>query len=93
MAVAKKDENSRPTMIGVSNVDGLTIVPLQAEPVHHGLEISDGSAGSDNGNNSGIAMIDENGVSVITALSSANNGTIIELYVDSVTKKLLTKSS
>lgn len=90
---AKHDENDRPTMIGVSNVDGLTIIPLQAEPIGHGLEVSDAATGTDNGNNDGIAMIDENGVSVLTALSDANDGTVIELYIDSVTKKLLIKSS
>lgn len=90
---AKHDENDRPTMIGVSNSNGTTIIPLQAEPIAHGLEISDDTTGADNGNNSGIAMIDENGISVLTALSNVNDGTLVELYIDSVTKKLLIKSS
>lgn len=37
MAVAKLDENSRPSLIAVSNIDASTIVPLYADPVTHRL--------------------------------------------------------
>lgn len=37
MAVAKLDENSRPTLTAVSSVDGTTIVRLYADPVTHRL--------------------------------------------------------
>lgn len=90
---AKQDENGRPTAIGVSSDDGQTIIPLQADPTVHGLDIDDDTTGSDNGNNNGAAMIDENGVAVWTALSSDDDGTIIELYVDPNTGKLLIDSN
>lgn len=93
MANSKIDENGRPTATGVSNADGVTIIPLQANPNSHSLEVSNGSTGSDAGNNGNKSMIDENGVAAFTALSNANDGVIVELYLDSVTKKLLTKST
>ncbi len=88
----KKDENGRPTIAGILNSDGVTITPIQADPNNHTLNTSDGSSGSDNGNNSGNALLDDNGTPVLTVLSNAGDGTIIELYVDS-SGNLLTKST
>lgn len=93
MAVAKKDENGRSTVICVSNADGLAIVPLKADPTTHGLKISDGTTGSDAGNNGGKAMLDENSVSVWTALSSNGDGSIVEVYADPSTGSVLVKST
>lgn len=89
MTNAKHDENTRPTMIAASQTDGQTIIALQADPTTHYLEVSDGTTGTDNGNNGDNAMIDENGVSVLTALSSAGDGSIVEVYADPLTKRLL----
>lgn len=92
MANAKFDENSRATMICVSNADGLTIVPLQADPSTHKLKYDDNTTGNNNGNNSGIIMLDENSSFVLSALSSNGNGSLVELYADPVTKKILINS-
>jgi hypothetical protein len=86
---AVHDENGRPTAICVSNLDGQTIIPLEADETSHALKIYDGVGGSDNGNNGGNARIDENGVSVFTALSSAGDGSIIEVYAENITSGLL----
>ena len=83
MANAKKDENNVPTLICALNTDGVTPVLVQANPTNHGLKISDASTGSDNGNNSGNAMKDENGVPVLTAVSSVDGTSIIEVYANS----------
>ncbi len=93
MANAKHDENDRPTLIAASNADGVAIVAVTANPANHGLSVDDGTSGSDNGNNSGNAMIDENSVAVLTALSSDDDGTIIEVYADPATGKLLIDSN
>lgn len=93
MSNAGRDQNNRPTIIAASNADGLTIVPIFASATDHGLMISDGATGSDSGNNNGSAILDENGVAVLTALSSSNDGTIIEIYGDPLTKALLVKST
>jgi hypothetical protein len=76
-------------MIASSRNDGVTIVPLVADPTSHWLRVSDGTTGVDNGNNLGNAMLDENGVPVLTALSSAADGSIVELYADPLTQALL----
>ena len=91
--VAKHDENTRPTMIAVSNADGDTVVKAQANPVSHYLIAQDATGGSDNGNNNDVAMIDENGVAVMTALASDGSGKIIELYINPLTKQLLINSN
>lgn len=89
MTNAKHDANTRPTAIAVSNNDGTSIIALEANPTTHYLKASDGTTGTDEGNNNGVAMIDENGVAVMTALASDGSGQIIELYADPLTKALL----
>ncbi len=80
MSNAQRDENTRPTMSCASKNDGITIVPITANPITHALTAEDSSGGSDNGNNSNNAMLDENSVPVLTALSSAGDDTIVEVY-------------
>lgn len=90
---AKKDDNGRAIAIAVSSANGETITPVYADPTDHSLAVDDDTGGTDNGNHGGIAMVDENGTAVLTALSSDDDGTIIELYVDPLTKKLLINSN
>ena len=92
MSNAKHDENARPTMIGISNVDGVTIEAVKAHPTNHGLEVDDATTGSDVGNNNGVALLDENSVPVLMAESSAGDGTFVELYVNDSTGRLLINS-
>jgi hypothetical protein len=93
MSNAGHDSNSRPTLICASKLDGVTIVPIKADPTTHGVKNDDGATGTDNGNNGGNAMMDENMVSVATALSSDGSGRIIEIYGDASNGKLLIKST
>jgi len=93
MTNAKHDSNGRPTIICASSLDGVTIVPICAEPTGHGLCVNDASTGSDNGNNGDNAMLDENSVPVFTALSSADDGSIVEIYGDVSNNKLLIDSA
>lgn len=92
MANAKIDSNGRPTITATLNIDGATIVQVYADPTAHYLNTSDGTTGSDNGNNSGIAMLDENSNPVWIAESSDGSGTMIEIYATS-SNQILTKST
>ncbi len=89
MTNARLDENGRPTMIATLNSNGSSIVRITANPTNHGLSIDDNSTGSDNGNNSGIANLDENSKPVLTALSSSGDGALVEVYCDSSGKLLI----
>ena len=93
MANAGLDQNGRPTLIAASKADGTTIVPIYAVASAHTLVVDDDGPVPDNGNNSGNAMPDQNSRVVAIALSSANDGTIIELYGDPLTNALLIKST
>lgn len=91
---AYRDQNNRPTMIASSQSDGITIVRILANPTTNNfLKVDDASTGTDNGNHGGVALIDENGISALTALSSTGDGSIIELYADPATGKLLIDSN
>jgi hypothetical protein len=90
---AKHDENHRPTLIAVSLADGVTIVQGKAHPSKHALEVDNNTTGSDNGNNGGNAMLDENSVPVWMALSSANDDSIVEVYANADTSKILINSN
>lgn len=84
MTNARIDQNNRPTMIATLNTNGKSIVRITANvSSNNGMSINDNTTGSDNGNNSGVANLDENSNPVMTALSSAGDGTLVEVYADS----------
>lgn len=91
MANAKRDENHIPTMIGLSNADGKTILPLYADITDNGLVVSDGLGGADAGGTN--AGKDENHVSTLMAVSAVDGVTPVPLYVDSTTNALLVRLS
>lgn len=93
MANAPLDQNNRPAIICASKNNGTTIVPIQINPSTHGVMIEDAHTGSDNGNNQGNAMLDENTKPVWIALSSAGNGAIIEVYGNPTTGAILVDST
>lgn len=80
MSNAKKDDNGVSTLIGVLNTDGATIIPVQANPTTHRLEVSDGTSGSDNGPTN--ALKDGNFVSSLIAVSSSDGVTPVVVYTD-----------
>jgi len=79
MAEAKIDNNRIPTIQGVLNTDGVTPTNVKIDPSTHALFASDGSSGSDLGNDS--AYRDNNGNPTLIATDVNNN--IIPLYVNS----------
>lgn len=88
MAEASRDNNGVPAALGVLNTDGVTPTRLQVNPSSHILQVSDGSTGSDFGND--IIDRDNNGVTVLAATDA--DGNIINLYVNS-SGQLLMKST
>lgn len=90
MSNASKDENNVSALIAVLNTDGLTVVPVKANPATHALMTSDGTTGTDHGPNN--AEKDENFVSTLIAVSSADGKTPVAVYADS-SGNLLTKST
>lgn len=83
MANAYIDENNKATLTGALNTDGSTPTPVSANPTSHSLKVDDASTGSDNGNNGGNALTDENNRFTMTAVASDGSGEIVNVYVTS----------
>lgn len=81
MAVANRDDNSIPTMIGVLNTDGATPTKVRIDATTHALHMSDGVSGSDLGQNN--AERDDNMIPVMLAVSEVDGSTPVPLYVNS----------
>lgn len=77
---AKRDENHVPTIIGASNADGKTIIPIQIEPGNHLLNVDDDITGVNYGTKN--AQRDENHVSCLMAVSSVDGKTPVTIYVN-----------
>lgn len=88
MTNAKLDNNSVPVAEGVLNTDGATPTMIEANPSTHILDVSNGTDGSDFGND--WAARDNNAKP--TMLATDASGNIIPLYVDS-SGNLLVKST
>ncbi len=90
MTNAYRDENSVPTLIAALNTNGTTVVRVKANPTNHGLEISDGTTGTNHGPTN--ALRDENSVPVLMATSSADGKTPVAVYADSSGNLLIDSS-
>lgn len=80
MANAPRDPNQIPAHLGVLNTDGVTTIPIKANPISHALKVSDGTGGSDNG--PANAKRDQNQVTSIVATSSVDGKTPVVVYAD-----------
>lgn len=89
MENAIRDENRVTTLIGISNADGLTTVPIYVNPTTHRLKTAHGSSGSDLSDN--FAPRDENFVPGLLGASSDDDGTAIPVYADPTTHELLVR--
>ena len=92
MTNSYKDENGVGTLIAASSTNGTDIVRIQANAGSHRLHVNDNTTGTDNGNNQGKAMRDENNTPVLIAVSSVDGFSPIEVYGDPVTGELLIDS-
>ena len=68
MAEAKRDQNSVPTLLGVSSVDGVTPVVLWADPTTHRLLVDLSGGGS--GTVTDVSVVTANGISGSVATST-----------------------
>ncbi len=82
MANAKRDPNRVTTLTALLETDGTTIMNLGAEPTTHTLMVDDNTTGSDNGPTPERALRDENYVTTIYAVSSADGETPVALYAN-----------
>lgn len=78
---AKRDENRITTIIAALNTDGVTPKLICVGPVNHRLCVDDNNSGSDFGVIN--TPRDENRIPFLTAVSSDDNSTPVELYADS----------
>ena len=91
MANAVRDNNQITTMLGTSNIDGSTPIPIYANPNNHGILGDDGATGSDlSGDN---ATRDDNCIPVLLAVSSDDGITPVAVYTDPATGELLIQST
>lgn len=81
MANAKRDQNNVPTLLGVLDTNGTTLVRVKVNPTNHGLEIDDDTTGTDHGPTN--APRDENFVTALIGVSSADGTTPVAVYADS----------
>lgn len=88
--MVKRDNNQVPLIQGVLNTDGATVTPIHANASTHIMDTSDGVGGSDFGEDN--AGRGDNSIPTLVALSSAGDGAIVPLYVNS-SNKLLIKAS
>src|SRR3990167_8162159 len=88
MANAPRDDNSIPTLLAVSNVDGVTPVVLWADPTTHRLLVD--SSGGLSGTINEIAYF--NSSSTIASLAVATYPSLVELaYVKGVSSAIQTQ--
>ena len=89
--VAVRDENRVRALLATSNADGTTVLAVEADPTSHAVTVLDASTGSDLSDD--IAGRDANRVPVMIAVSETDGVTPVEIYLDSVTGKLLLDSN
>lgn len=92
MTNAPHDGNNINTLLCLSNADGTTLIPIQADPTTHHLIIHDNNGGTDYATDNNAAR-DENMIPVMIAVSSADGTTPVEIYAHSTQKTLLTTST
>lgn len=80
MAEAKKDQNHIPTLLAASDADGVTPIPVYANPVRHRLSVQDALDGSDLSDEP--APRDQNRVVVLMAVSAVDGVTPVPIYAD-----------
>lgn len=81
MANGNKDQNAVTSLMGVLNTTGASVVNITANPSTHGLNISDGTTGTDHGPL--VALRDDNNRPTLIATSYLDGVTPVVIYSDS----------
>lgn len=79
MAEAKRDQNHIPTLLGTSDIDGVTTEVVFANAGSHQLSVESGTDGDDLSDEPG--QRDENRVVVLMAVSADDGVTPVPIYV------------
>lgn len=80
MAYEILDENRIPVVLGVSEVDGTTTIPIKANPAVHAMKCLKGSTGSDLSGDDDAR--DENRKPAFFAVSATDGVTPVAVYCD-----------
>lgn len=89
MAVAKKDDNGFPTIIGISCVDGVTPVKVQFNPSNGGMKIDGITVISFVPSSIQANMHDDNDYPIAKGVSSSDRKTVFPWYVNPATGAVL----
>lgn len=92
MSNAKRDENRVTTILAISNVDGLTITDVTANPTTFSLSVDDNTTGTSQASITNDPR-DENRIVAFWAISSVDGITPVAVYCDPSTGKLLINSN
>ncbi len=84
MADASRDQNFVPTLLGVSNVDGVTPVKVYADPVTHRLLID--SSGGGSGTVTDVSVVTANGFAGTVATSTTTPAITLSTTITGVLK-------
>lgn len=88
MADAKRDQNNVPTILGVLESDGQTVVPIEVNvSSNNALSVHDDTTGTDNGPS--ISPRDSNFVPALVAVSSVDGVTPVVVYATADGKILI----
>lgn len=88
MANSKKDDNAASTWLGVSCLDGETLVRIAINSTNGGMKIDDTSTIGFTPTPEMALYKDENGVGVVKGVSSVD-GSVLPLFVNPVTGGVL----
>lgn len=91
MANALHDANHAPTLLVTSKNDGTTIVPVQINGTSFGVQVADGTTGTDHG--PVVPSRDQDFVVVAFGLSIADGVSLIPIYGDPATGAILIQST
>lgn len=86
MTDAIKDQNRIPVLMGVSYVDGVTLVPIKIDSTNGGVEVD--AVNTFSGTVNTTALRDENHVPILMGVNSVD-GTQIPVYVNPTTGGIL----
>lgn len=85
------DENRIPSIIGVSENDGSTLISIKADATSHSMMVVSGLGGADHGGNPDPR--DENRKVAFFATSAVDGVTPVAVYADATTGGLLIRTS
>lgn len=81
MANSHFDDNHRPTLTGVLNTDGLTIMNAVADSTTHALHVISNTSSTNHGPTQ--AKMDDNHIPIGMVVSSSDFVTPVAIYMDS----------